>query len=132
MAQKNKDFQLMNLKKEVKNINQRVHIARDKEKMDEVADYATNWYWQNQQLVFSDEWNRKGLNNICKVKSYGAVNPLYVEVSERENFIGSKIAFSITANMEDYLVNKTTGQVVEGKPGYDYEELEKTLKKNRL
>lgn len=48
MAQKNKDFQLMNLKKEVKNINQRVQIARDKEKMDEVADYATNWYWQNQ------------------------------------------------------------------------------------
>ena len=56
------------------------------------------------------------------VKSYGAVNPLYVEVSEGENFIGNKIAFSITANVEDDIVNKTTGKVVEGKPGYDYEE----------
>ncbi len=119
LGTKNRDFQLLNLQKEVKNVYQRVHVAWDKEKMDEVADYVTNWYWQNQQLVYLDEWNRKGLKNVCKVKSYDSVKPLYIAVSEENNYEGSKIAFSITADMEDYLVEKETGNVVEGKPGYD-------------
>ncbi len=116
---KNKEFQWMNLQKEVKNIYQRVHIAWDKEKMDDVSEYVTPWYWQNQQMVFLDEWSRKGLKNVCKVRSYDKVKPLYISVSEENNYLGSKIAFSITAKMEDYLLEKETGDIVEGKPGYE-------------
>ena len=47
---------------------------------------------------------------------------MYLEISEEENYEGSKIAFSITANIEDYLVNRDTREVVYGKKGYNDEE----------
>lgn len=46
---------------------------------------------------------------------------MYIEISEEENFKYSKIAVSITANIEDYLVNRDTRKVIKGDKGYIYE-----------
>lgn len=118
MSMKNKDFRWMEIQKNVKNVYQRVHVAWDKENMEGVSEYVTHWYWQNQQLVFLDEWKRGGLKNVCRIKSYDSVKPLHLNLSENENFLGTQIAFCISAEMEDYLIEKETGSVVEGKTGY--------------
>lgn len=119
---KNKDFSWLNLEKNVYNIFTRVHVAWNNEDMKEVKDYVNHWYWQNQQQVHLDKWKSENLKNVCKLESIGKIKPLYIEISENDNYEGSKIAFSITANIEDYLVNRDTRQVVYGKKGFNDEE----------
>jgi len=119
---KNKDFSWLNLEKNVYNIFTRVYVAWNNEDMKEVKDYVNHWYWQNQQQVHLDKWKEENLKNVSNLESISKIKPLYLEVSEEENYEGSKIAFSITANIEDYLVNRDTREVVYGKKGYNDEE----------
>lgn len=117
----NKDFMWLNLEKNVSNVFSRVYVAWGNENMQEVSNYVNPWYWQNQQLVHLDRWKKENLKNICKLQSISKIKPLYLEISDDENFEGSKIAFSITGNIEDYLINRDTGKVVQGKKGFNDE-----------
>ncbi|MGB5417827.1 hypothetical protein [Algibacter sp.] len=118
---KNKDFMWLNIEKNVSNVFSRVHIAWGKENMQEVSEYVNHWYWQNQQLVHLDRWKKENLLNVCKLQSISSIKPLYLEISENDNFEGSKIAFEITANIEDYLINRSTRKIVQGKRGFSDE-----------
>lgn len=119
---KNKDFSWLNLEKNVHNVFTRVHLAWDNEDMKEVSEYVNHWYWQNQQLVHLDRWKKENLKNVTKLESIKKIKPLYAEISNSENFEGSKIAFSITANIEDYLIDRETRRVIQGKRGFEHEE----------
>jgi hypothetical protein len=123
MSVLNKDFQWLNIEKSVKNTYTRVHVAWNHEDMAEVSALVSSWYWQNQQLIFLDEWKSRNLKNVCHLKSVGVIKPLFVEVSENENLEGTRIAFSITGELEDYLMDRQSRKVVEGSTGY--QEVEK-------
>lgn len=118
----NKDFRWSNLEKNIRNVHGRVYIAWSNENMEEVSKYVSSWYWQNQQLVFLDEWKSKNLQNICNLKNTGKIIPLHLEITDNENLEGSRIAFSISADVEDYLINRETREVVYGRKGYENEE----------
>ena len=105
----------LNLEKNVSNVFSRVYLAWNKEDMKEVSSYVNHWYWQNQQLIHLDRWKSENLKNVCKLESISNIKPLYLEISDEENFEGSKIAFSITGSIEDYLINRDTHKVVQGK-----------------
>jgi hypothetical protein len=118
----NKDFRWSNLQKIVKNAFERVYIAWDKENMEEVSSYVSSWYWQNQQLVHLDEWKRNNQKNVCKLHLMGTIKPLHLEITDEDNLEGSRIAFIISADIEDYLIDRDTKKVVYGKKGYQNEE----------
>jgi hypothetical protein len=118
----NKDFTWLNVEKHITNVFTRVHQAWDKEDMKEVSEYVNHWYWQNQQSVHLDRWKTENLKNVCHLESIGKIKPLYLEISEEDNLEGSKIAFSITANIEDYLIDRDTRRITQGKKGYNDEE----------
>ncbi|WP_400077767.1 hypothetical protein [Winogradskyella sp. R77965] len=119
---KNKDFSWLNLEKNVYNIFTRVYEAWDKENMKEVSSYVNHWYWQNQQQVHLDRWKRENLKNICKLDRIKSIKPVYTEITNEDNFEGSKIAFVISANIKDYLVNRDTLKIIEGKDVFGDEE----------
>ncbi|TXG38775.1 Tim44 domain-containing protein [Seonamhaeicola maritimus] len=114
----NRDFMWLNLEKNVSNVFSRVYLAWNKEDMKEVSSYVNHWYWQNQQLVHLDRWKSENLRNVCKLQSISSIKPLYLEITDEDNFEGSKIAFSITGSIEDYLINRETHRVVQGKRGF--------------
>ena len=118
----NKDFSWLNVEKHATNVFTRVHHAWSNEDMKEVSEYVNHWYWQNQQSVHLDKWKAENLKNICHLDRITNIKPLYLEISEAENFEGSKIAFSITANIEDYLIDRDSRRIVKGKNGYNSEE----------
>ncbi len=118
---KNKDFMWLNIEKNVSNVFSRVYLAWGKENMKEVSEYVNHWYWQNQQLVHLDRWKKENLLNVCKLQSISSIKPIYLEISDSDNFEGSKIAFEITANIEDYLIKKDTRKIVQGKRGFSDE-----------
>lgn len=117
----NKDFAWLNVEKNVSNVFQRVYLAWGNENMKEVSEYVNHWYWQNQQLIHLDRWKKENLLNICKLESISNIKPLYLEITSDDKFEGSKIAFSITANIKDYLINRDSKKVVQGKNTYDDE-----------
>lgn len=119
----NRNFNWMDIERSVKNTYTRVHMAWNHEDMEEVSALVSSWYWQNQQLIFLDEWRSRNLKNVCNLKSVGVIKPLYVEVSENDDLEGTRIAFSITGEMEDYLMDRQSRKVVEGSAGY--QEVEK-------
>lgn len=119
---KNKDFSWLNLEKNVRNIFSRVYLAWDNEDMKEVSEYVNHWYRQNQQTVHLDRWKKENLRNVCKLEKIKNVKPLYLEITDNENLDGSKIAFSITANIKDYLKDRDTHKIVEGKNEFGNEE----------
>lgn len=121
VSAKNKDFSWLNLDKNFKNIITRVYDAWSKEDMSLVQGYVNSWYWQNQQLIHLDRWEAQNLKNICSLQSISSIKPLYVELSDEENFEGSKIVIMISGYIEDYLINRGTGKVVEGKKGFQDE-----------
>ena len=111
-------FGWFNIKNRVQEVFGQVHSAWGKENMSEASEWMTSWYWQNQQLVYLDKWERQGLVNVCDVRKILKIKPLHLECSKEKGFEGSRLVFSIEANMEDYLMERETGKVVEGKKGY--------------
>jgi len=121
-------FDEINLKNRMSDIFTRVHKAWSERDLDNCEEYMTNWYRQNQQTVFLDEWDSKGMMNICTIKELHKVKPIHVRLSEKDNFEGSRIMYAIDANLEDYLVSIEDSSVIEGKRGFKDVETVWTLK----
>lgn len=119
LAAQHDAFDWFQVKDRVTDAFHRVHAAWRREDMHEAAQWMTGWYWQNQQLAYLDQWERDGLVNHCRVKSIGSIRPLFVRYRNNQGVLdGSRLVVSITANMEDYLAERQSGRVVQGKPGY--------------
>lgn len=118
LGKTHKEFSWLNLDKEFKNIIRRVYNAWSNEDLAEAKSYMNHWYWQNQQQVFLDQWKRDNLQNISKLKAISKITPLYLELTDEPNFEGSRIGIAIDVDAEDYLVERDTNKVVEGKKGY--------------
>ncbi|WP_179005687.1 hypothetical protein [Winogradskyella forsetii] len=119
---KHKDFSWLNLDKNVRNVFRRVYLAWDNEDMKEVSEYVNHWYWQNQQTVHLDRWKQENLKNVCKLDKIKSVKPLYLELTDNEKLEGSKIAFVISADIKDYLKDRETHRIVQGKNEFGDEE----------
>lgn len=125
------DFELfdeINLKNRMTDVFTRVHKAWSERDLDNCETYMTNWYRQNQQSVFLDEWDKKGMMNVCTIKELKSVKPIHLRLSQNDNFEGSRIMYAIDANMEDYLVNVEDTSIVEGKKEFNDVETVWTLK----
>ncbi len=118
IAQFNNNFEWFSLKQRATAIFERVHSAWSKEDMQEASEWMTDWYWQNQQLVYLNRWQDSGLINHCIVAGIEKIKPVYLYYSDNEGGENSKVVLSISANMEDYLFNKKTLQVVKGEKGF--------------
>ena len=113
-----KNFNWLHLEKEFSHIVRRVYIAWANEDMAEVKEYVNHWYWQNQQIVNLDYWKKQNLKNVSRLRTLEKVNPLYLEFSNDENLNGTRIAIRIDVEVEDYLLDKETNTIIEGKKGY--------------
>jgi len=96
---------------------QKVHLAWSQGNLAEVSKYMTNKYRQEQQSDYLDKWAKKGLINHCEVTTITLIQPLFLAHPEQE-MEGSKLVVAITANMEDYLEERYTGQIVKGEQGF--------------
>lgn len=120
LALENPAFDWMSLKEQIANTFHRVHSAWRREDMQEAENFMTAWYWQNQQMAFLDQWERDGLINHCRVKKIKSIKPLFVCRKGNDSSIeNSRLVVLISADMEDYLADRTTGKIVEGKEGYN-------------
>lgn len=119
LSLKHKNFHWLQLQKEFKNIIQRVYNAWSNENMSEVKEYVNHWYWQNQQSVFLDQWKKENLKNVSHLREIEKIRPLYLELTEEPNLEGSRIAIAIDVVAEDYLKDRDTNKVIQGKAGYE-------------
>ncbi|MCH8207886.1 MAG: hypothetical protein IIA62_02335 [Nitrospinae bacterium] len=87
--------------------------------MTESSNWMTDWYWKNQQMVYLDRWEREGLYNHCDVKEITSIQPLlFAHHNEGGEHEDSMLAVMIGANMQDFLAERDTGNVVEGSRKY--------------
>jgi hypothetical protein len=115
MAQYDPYFEWLRAKERILDCFYRIHSAWKEEDVSEACEYMTDWYWQNQQLVYLDRWHRESLYNVCEVKKVRIVRPLlFIHRNDDVAHEGSLLVVSITANMKDYLVQRETDKVVEG------------------
>ena len=120
LAAKNPAFDWMSLKEQIANVFHQVHSAWRKEDMQRAEEVMTTWYWQNQQMAFLDQWERDGLINHCRVKKIKSIKPLFVcRRGTDQSIEGSRLVVLISAEMEDYLADRKTGKIVEGKEGFN-------------
>ena len=112
-------FDEINLKNRVTDVFMRVHKAWSERNLDECDDFMTHWYQQNQQTVFLDEWDKKGMMNICTINKINSVKPIHLRVTDQDNYEGSRVMYLINANIEDYLVSSKNSSIVEGKKGFN-------------
>lgn len=123
MAQYDPNFEWLKAKERIIDCFYRLHCAWGTEDISEVSEVMTDWYWQNQQLVRLDRWQKQGLYNVCDVRKIRTIRPLlFVHRNEDTGHGGSLLVVSITASMQDYVAERDTGIVVEGDKKYkDYE-----------
>ncbi len=115
MSKISPNFEWVNIMQRATDCFHRVHAAWAKEDVSEAAEFMTSWYWQNQQLVFLNKWEKAGLVNLCTVKRISDIKPLFfIHRDDGASHEGSLLAISITATMQDYLAERVTGKVVEG------------------
>lgn len=112
-------FDPIRLNNRVKDVFTRVHNSWGLEDLDDCDEYMTSWYRQNQQIVYLDTWKRENLENVSRIKEILSVKPLYINVNPEDDFSDTRIVYAIIANMEDYLRERDTHRVVEGKPGFN-------------
>ncbi|MDH5738351.1 MAG: Tim44-like domain-containing protein [Gammaproteobacteria bacterium] len=119
MAAYEASFDWLKLQERVKDCFHRVHSGWRDEDLSGVTEWMTSWYWQNQQMVYLNDWKAKGLVNICNVKKITNIKPLlFVHRNHEEKHEDSLVVISITANMQDYLQERESGKVVEGSKKY--------------
>jgi len=122
-------FDWLSLRDRITDCFYRVHAAWHNENMVEASEWVTNWYWKNQQLVYLEAWAKEGLVNHCQVKKISSIRPLFLAYrGDDKQAEGSRIVVSIAAYMEDYLAKRETGQIVEGKKGFQEVETVWTFK----
>lgn len=115
MASYHAQFDWLKIQQRVKDCFSRIHSAWSDEDLSQVSEWMTDWYWQNQQLVALNKWQKEGLVNICEVKKITDLKPLlFVHRNHADNHEDSLVVVSITANMQDYLAERESGKVVEG------------------
>jgi hypothetical protein len=120
ISKSNPNFDWLPLRDRITDCYHRVHAAWRAEDMSEASDWMTSWYWQNQQLAYLNQWERDGLVNHCRVKGISNIKPLFLKYQFKDGTPdGSRLVVSITANMEDYLAKRDTGEIVEGAKGYE-------------
>ncbi len=111
-------FDEINLKNRMTDVFTRVHLAWSDKDLENCEEYMTPWYRQNQQTVYLDEWNKKGFMNVCSIEEVKSVDPIHLRLADNENFNGTRIIYSITAHMEDYLISIEDSSMVEGEKGF--------------
>ncbi|MGR8935883.1 MAG: Tim44 domain-containing protein [Gammaproteobacteria bacterium] len=112
-------FEWLQIQQRAKDCFFRVHSGWEQEDLSGVSSWMTAWYWQNQQQVYLDKWKKAGLVNICNVKKISNIKPLlFVHRNQGAEHEDSMIAISITAYMNDYLQNRSTGKIEEGSKRY--------------
>jgi len=117
-AKVNDVFNWLGLKPTIETIFLSVHKAWTLGNMEEAEPFMTDWYWQNQQIVFLDKWKKEGLINRCDVREVLSIKPIYLWVSNDPAQENSRVVVRIEASMEDYLERLSDGQVIEGIKGY--------------
>ena len=110
------DFDWIKLRKRIQDCFYRVHAAWEKSDVSEANEWMTESYWQNQQKVYLDRWERDGLVNVCEVDKINYIKPIMFSFrgDNKKPGEGSELAVLIEARMTDYLERKTDGKVVEG------------------
>ncbi|WP_428623008.1 Tim44 domain-containing protein [Sedimenticola sp.] len=119
MAAYSANFEWLKIQERAKDCFFRVHSGWDNEDLSSVTNWMTDWYWQNQQMVHLDKWKKEGLKNICDVNKITNIKPiLFVHRNQGKEHEDSMIVILIEANMQDYLQNRNTGEIVEGSKKY--------------
>ena len=116
VAKASPDFDWIKMRKRIQDCFHRVHAAWEKSDVSEASAWMTDWYWQNQQMVYLDRWERDGLVIICEVEKISSIKPILFTFRGDEGMPGegSELAVLIMARMKDYLERKSDGKVVEG------------------
>ncbi len=115
MAAYGPQFDWLKIRQRIKDCFQRVHSGWEDEDLSGVADWMTDWYWQNQQLVYLEKWKQEGLRNVCKVKKINRIRPLlFAHRNGDKGHEDSRLVVLIEAKMQDYLEDRATGKLVEG------------------
>ena len=116
IAKVSPDFDWIKLRKRIQDCFYRVHAAWEKSNVSEASEWMTDWYWQNQQMVYLDRWERDGLVNICEVDKINSIKPIMFSFrgDKQKPGEGSELAVLIDARMKDYLERKSDGKLVEG------------------
>jgi len=123
LSQMNSLFDWLTLRDRVTDCFHTIHNAWREEDMKQASEWMTAWYWKNQQLVYLDQWAKDGLINHCRIKKITELKPLFLAYrGDNKKAEGSRIVVSITVQMEDYLAKRETGEIVEGKKGFNESE----------
>jgi len=112
----NNNFQWILLNERAHSIITHVYAAWKKSDIEQAEEWMTEWYWQNQKVTVLERWKEDGLKNICKLNKIRSIKPLYIRYRDKErgDGEGSRIVLSVTVNLQDYLVNEGTGEIIEG------------------
>jgi len=115
MASYSATFEWLKIMERAKDCFYRVHSSWEQEDLSAVTSWMTDWYWQNQQIVHLNRWQREGLVNICQVEKITNIKPLlFVHRNRGDDHEDSMVVLSINAKMKDYLQNKASNEIVEG------------------
>ena len=103
----------------VKDCFLRVHSDWKQADLSHAPEWMTAWCWQNQQLPRLERCKKEGLVNICDIGKIYKVSPLkIVHENPDGDHAHPMIIVSIEARLMDYLEDKQTGKVVDGKKDY--------------
>lgn len=119
MSKYNSNFEWLFLKQRITDCFNRIHRAWQQEELEQVSEWMTSWYWQNQQSLVLDEWAQKDLVNICKVKTINNIKPLlFIHRNPDSDHNDSMLVASISARMQDYLMERKSEAIIEGNKKY--------------
>lgn len=112
-------FNWTQVKRRVSDCVEQVHHARIDPEMPVVSDCMTDWYWRNQQHVYLEKWRNQGLLNVRHIKQLVRIKPLlFIHRNNGALQEGSILVTAVRANMQDYFIDKDSGELMQGHKNY--------------
>ncbi|WP_100655989.1 Tim44 domain-containing protein [Alteromonas flava] len=116
LGRKHRDFEWLHVKQVAQTAFQRIHQAWTSEDLTIAAEYVEESFLQHQQVTYLDDWQQRGLQNICRISKITKTFPILVLPRNDEGITNNQsiVVLYMAANMQDYLQDKASGEIVEG------------------
>lgn len=118
LAKKDQNFHWPTLKKHVTAVFGALHQAWGGNNQTAAAAFCTTSFWETAQRNNFERWSAEGIKHRDQPSTIKYLSPILLRHTGQPGAEDSIVVVNIKANVEDYFEDANTGEMLEGKKGF--------------
>ncbi len=118
LAKKDQNFHWPALKKHCSDVFGKIHQASGGNNQTAAAAFCTTSFWETEQRNNFERWSAEGMKHRDQVSTIKYLSPVLLRHTGQPGAEDSIVVVNIKAKVEDYFEDAKTGEMLEGRKGF--------------